>query len=97
MAEGSKKKYVRICVDCGKVMRTAGRCTMRCPECQVIHRKCEDQRRKQREKEERIRAKVNKQSQRQKLHEDMKAAEKAGMTYGKWRIQQMLQAQKGAS
>lgn len=95
MAQGSKKQYTRVCEDCGKVMLVAGRCTKRCPACREIHQKADAQMRKLRDKENRARRKAEQNAARNALRDDVKAAEAAGMDYGKWRIQLMLQAQKG--
>lgn len=97
MAEGSKKLYLRICVDCNKAIYTPGRCTKRCPECNEIHKEVDSRERRAREKMLRIRKANTANESSALLWADVRKAEALGTSYGKMRIQEMLQAQKGAS
>lgn len=97
MAEGSKKLYLRICVDCHKAIYTPGRCTKRCPECNEIHKEIYSRERRERDKMLRIRKANTANESSARLWADVRKAEALGLSYGKMRIQEMLQAQKGTS
>lgn len=95
MADGSKKTYVRFCVDCGDIIPGAGKCSKRCPKCKGL-REIEVRENAKRKARERLAAeRAEKSANKIALRNDIRQAEAAGMSYGKWRIHQMLQAQKG--
>ena len=84
------KTYTRICVDCGKVLCNVGRSAQRCPECGKKHANAQSLEWDRRQVEA---AKARRQGL--ALHADVRAAEKAGLSYGKYILQKM-QADKKA-
>lgn len=95
MADGRKKTYVRVCIDCGKTIPDAGKCSKRCPACKKLREIEVKEEARRRARERTASERAEKGANRIAFQNDIRKAEAAGMSYGKWRIQQMLQAQKG--
>ena len=91
------KTYTRICVDCGKVLCNVGRSAQRCPECGKKHANAQSLEwdRRQAEAAKARRQGLAAERSSLALHADVRAAEKAGLSYGKYMLQKM-QADKKA-
>lgn len=85
------KTYTRICVDCGKVLNNVGRCAQRCPECGKKHANALSLEWNRRRDEE-----LQARRQGLALHAEVRAAEKAGLSYGKYMLQKMQANKKPA-
>lgn len=95
MAQGSKKLYTRVCVDCGKIMSVPGCRTMRCVPCNATHRKIEERRRKRNYKDKALIERRKKGSTEEKLLGDVRRADAMGVSCGKMKMQEFFQKQKG--
>lgn len=95
MASNSKT-YTRICVDCGKVMQQVYQTKMRCPECAAQRKRLLHAQWQARHKEE-IRSLTPRpssaasrllQAEAQDIafRADVRAAEQAGLSYGKYML-----------
>lgn len=92
------KTYTRICVDCGKVLCNVGRSAQRCPECGKKHANAlslEWDRRRNEELQARRQSLAAERSSKA-LHAEVRAAEKAGLSYGKYMLQKMQANKKPA-
>ena len=91
------KTYTRVCVDCGKVLNNVGRSAQRCPECGKKHANAQrlEWDRRQAEAAKARRQGLAAERSSRALHADVCAAEKAGLSYGKYMLQKM-QADKKA-
>ena len=92
------KTYTRICVDCGKVLCNVGRSAQRCPECGKKHANAQslEWNRRQAEAAKAQRQGLAAERSRTGLHADVRAAEKAGLSYGKYMLQKMQANKKPA-
>lgn len=91
------KTYTRICVDCGKVLCNVGRSAQRCPECGKKHANAQSLEwdRRQAEAAKARRQGLAAERSSLALHADVRATEKAGLSYGKYMLLKM-QADKKA-
>ena len=92
------KTYTRICVDCGKVLCNVGRSAQRCPECGKKHANAQSLEWDHRRNEELQAQRQGLAAERSSLalHADVRAAEKAGLSYGKYMLQKMQANKKPA-
>ena len=92
------KTYTRICVDCGKVLNNVGRSTQRCPECGKKHANALSLEWDRRRSEEAQAQRQGLAAERSRiaLHADVRAAEAAGLSYGKYMLQKMQANKKPA-
>ena len=92
------KTYTRICVDCGKVLCNVGRSAQRCPECGKKHANAQslewDRRQTEAAKAQRQGLAAERSSL--ALHAEVRAAEEAGLSYGKYMLQKMQANKKPA-
>ena len=87
MKGGDNKSYTRICVGCGKVLLNVGRATKRCPECAQEHDKLRRYENDARNHEESVRNYFIKKHDDSDLLADVRAADAAGLSYGKYMAQ----------
>ena len=82
------KTYTRICVDCGKVLCNVGRSAQRCPECGKKHANAQSLEWDRRRNEELQAQRQGLAAERSRLalHDDVRAAEEAGLSYGKYML-----------
>lgn len=92
------KTYTRICVDCGKVLCTVGRSAQRCPECGKKHANAQSLEWDRRRNEELQAQRQGLAAERSSLalHAEVRAAEKAGLSYGKYMLLKMQANKKPA-
>ena len=92
------KTYTRICVDCGKVLCNVGRSAQRCPECGKKHANALSLEWSRRRDEELQAQRQGLAAERSSLalHADVRAAEKAGLSYGKYMLLKMQANKKPA-
>ncbi len=92
------KSYTRICVDCGKVLHDVGKSTKRCPDC--AHKRDRMLSREWNRKRAEIKAQTKREqdteSSRLSLHDAVRAAESAGLSYGKYMLLKMQANKKPA-
>lgn len=96
MAYNNNMIYTRICVDCGKVLYNVGRCTMRCPECRVVHTRVKALEASRLERTEQLASRQEQSAKEihQRLVDDNERFIASAGTYGKGRIKEILAAQK---
>ena len=92
------KTYTRICVDCGKVLCNVGRSAQRCPECGKKHANALSLEWNRRRDEELQAQRQGLAAERSSfaLHAEVRAAEEAGLSYGKYMLQKMQANKKPA-
>lgn len=92
------KTYTRICVDCGKVLCNVGRSAQRCPECGKKHANAQSLEWDRRRNEELQARRQGLAAERSSLalHAEVRAAEEAGLSYGKYMLQKMQANKKPA-
>ena len=94
----SRKLYTRTCADCGKVVHNAGPNMQRCPECGKKHANAQSLEWDRRRNEELQARRQGLAAERSSLalHAEVRAAEKAGLSYGKYMLLKMQTNKKPA-
>ena len=87
MKGGGDKIYTRICVGCGKVLLNVGRAAKRCPACAQEHDKLRRYENDARNHAESVRNYFIKKHDDSDLLADVRAADAAGLSYGKYMVQ----------
>lgn len=92
------KHFTRVCLDCGRVLHDVGKSTQRCPDC--AHKRdrmlSREWNRKQAELKAQTKREQDTESSRLALHDAVRAAESAGLSYGKYMLLKMQANKKPA-
>ena len=85
------KTYTRTCMDCGKLLTNVGRSTKRCLECAARHSRALSHEWDTHHTEAVRNAQQETRSEQSRLllHTDVRAADKAGLSYGKYMLLKM--------